>query len=126
MSVAGEWLPRLLCVFALLALLDAATTREDAFRATDKQTKRFWMTVLGVAALVTALPSLSLLGGGWAALAGILGPLWFMCALASLVATIVYYVDVRATLKQIRGRRTWPRRGPGRGHGPYGPFNGRR
>ncbi|MEU5419971.1 DUF2516 family protein [Streptomyces sp. NPDC001407] len=114
----AEWLPRVLCLFALAAVVDAATTREDAFRAADKQTKRFWITVMALAALVSGLPSARYLGGGWAALAGIFGGLGFLLILAALIATIVYYVEVRATLKRINGRRSWPKKGP-RGGGRY-------
>ncbi|WP_229324308.1 DUF2516 family protein [Streptomyces sp. UNOC14_S4] len=109
-SWLAEWLPRVLCLFALLGLLDAATTREDAFRAVDKQTKRFWVTVLTLVVVVTGLPSARYLGGGWVALSNAFNGLGFLLILASLVATIIYYVDVRATLKQMRGRRGWPRR----------------
>ncbi|MGI5529610.1 DUF2516 family protein [Streptomyces syringium] len=100
----------MLCLFALAAVVDAATTREDAFRAIGKQTKRFWIVVTALAALVSGLPSARYLGGGWASLAGIFGGLGFLLILAALIATIVYYVDVRASLKQINGRRSWPRR----------------
>ncbi|MGW1076184.1 DUF2516 family protein [Streptomyces sp. NPDC002537] len=106
----ADWLPRVLCLFALAAVLDAATTREDAFRAADKQAKRFWVTIMALVVLVTGLPSARYLGGGWAALAGVFGGLGYLLILASLVATIVYYVDVRATLKRITGRRSWPKR----------------
>ncbi|WP_338931861.1 DUF2516 family protein [Streptomyces netropsis] len=115
----GEWLPRVLCLFALAAVVDAATTREDAFRAIGKQTKRFWIVVTALAALVSGLPSARYLGGGWASLAGVFGGLGFLLILAGLIATIVYYVDVRASLKQINGRRSWPKPRGG-GGGPYG------
>lgn len=105
-----------LFVFALFAFVDAAIHREDAYRAADKNTKGFWLIILGIAAAVMKLFSL----------------LSFLPVIG-LVAVIVYMVDVRPALRDVAGkgrgtRRTF-RRGGGGGSssdGPYGPYNGRR
>ena len=107
-----------LFVFALFAFVDAAIHREDAYRAADKNTKGFWLIILGIAAAVMKLFSL----------------LSFL-PIIGLVAVIVYMVDVRPALRDVAGkgrgpRRTFRGRGGGGGgsssDGPYGPYNGRR
>ncbi|WP_326597630.1 DUF2516 family protein [Streptomyces sp. NBC_01803] len=94
---------------SLYAFAHAALQREDAFRAVDKQTKPFWLLILGLSVIVQFLP---------------LGPFGFMLVLAGIVATIVYLVDVRPALRSISGGG----RGGGRSSsdGPYGPYNGNR
>ncbi|MET9221289.1 DUF2516 family protein [Streptomyces sp. NPDC088197] len=101
-----------LFLFAAFAFVDAAIRREDAYRAADKNTKAFWLIILGIAAVVMKLFSV----------------LSFLPVIG-LVAVIVYMVDVRPAVRQITG----PRRGGGlrrrRGggsssDGPYGPYNG--
>ncbi|NJP52605.1 DUF2516 family protein [Streptomyces sp. SBST2-5] len=95
-----------LIVFSGFALIDAATRREDAYRAADKQTKPFWLIILGLAFVVNLIfPILSLL------------------PIIGLIAIIVYMVDVRPALRGLPGggRRT---RGSS-SDGPYGPYNGR-
>lgn len=64
-------------VLAVVALIMAAVVREDAYRAAGKQTKPFWLIILGVTVVVNL----------WV-------PMLFV-QLAGLVATIVYFVDVR-------------------------------
>ncbi|MFE0421493.1 DUF2516 family protein [Streptomyces sp. NPDC058953] len=92
---------------AVVALAMAAFTREDAYRATDKQTKPFWLILLGVTVLVNVL------------LPGML-----FLKLIGLIATIVFFVDVRPATKQVTGGG---RRGGGSSSdGPYGPYNGGR
>ncbi|MFD4990265.1 DUF2516 family protein [Streptomyces sp. NPDC058374] len=94
--------------FAAFAFIDAVTRREDAFRAASKQSKPFWLIVLGIALVVSLLfDIISLL------------------PIIGLIAVIVYTVDVRPAVREISGG---PRRG-GRGSssdGPYGPYNGGR
>ncbi len=92
-------------VLAVVALVMAATAREDAYRAANKQTKNFWLIILGIVVLVNLVV-----------------PMLFL-QIAGLIATIVFFVDVRPALKQVTGGR-----GP-RGSssdGPYGPYNGGR
>ncbi|WP_189936851.1 DUF2516 family protein [Streptomyces sulfonofaciens] len=94
-----------LIVFSGFAFFDAVFRREDAYRAVDKQTKPFWLIILGLAFVVSLIfPILSFL------------------PIIGLVATIVYMVDVRPAIRGISGG---PRRGGSSSDGPYGPFNGR-
>ncbi|MEV6106801.1 DUF2516 family protein [Streptomyces sp. NPDC051940] len=93
-----------IAVFSVVAFVDAAVKREDAYRAANKQNKGFWLIVLGITVAVN-----------W------LVPLFFL-TIIGLVACIVYFVDVRPALKQVTGPR---RRGGSSSDGPYGPFNGR-
>ncbi|MBT2382387.1 DUF2516 family protein [Streptomyces sp. ISL-11] len=106
-----SWVSLGLLAFSLFAFINAALHREDAYRAADKQSKPFWLIILGIAAAVNAF----------------MGILSFL-PIIGLIATIVYVVDVRPALKQAGGRRG-PRRRRGGGSssdGPYGPYNGRR
>ncbi|WP_328299523.1 DUF2516 family protein [Streptomyces sp. NBC_00435] len=92
---------------AVVAFVMALVAREDAYRAADKQTKTFWLVILGVTVLVDFF----------------LGMLFL--EIAGLVATIVFFVDVRPALKQVSGgggRRS----GGSSSDGPYGPYNGGR
>ncbi|MFJ8230518.1 DUF2516 family protein [Streptomyces sp. NPDC094448] len=93
-------------VSSVAALLMAAFTREDAFRAADKKTKPFWLIILGITVLVNLLI-----------------PMLFL-SLIGLVATIVFFVDVRPAIKQVTGGGK--RRGGSSSDGPYGPYNGGR
>ncbi|MFI9832521.1 DUF2516 family protein [Streptomyces sp. NPDC051913] len=93
--------------FAVVAFVMAALFREDAYRAADKQGKGFWLIILGIAVAVNLLV-----------------PMLFL-QLAGLVASIVFFVDVRPALRQVSGGRG--RRGGGSSSdGPYGPWNGGR
>lgn len=73
-------------VFALkvFALVDAAVRPEPVWRAAVTQSKTLWLVLLVLSVLFRGL--------------GILG-------LAGLVATIVYLVDVRPKLREVRGGR---------------------
>ncbi|MBL1068930.1 DUF2516 family protein [Streptomyces sp. 7-21] len=95
-----------LACLSLFALGHAVFQREDAFRAADKQTKPFWLLILGLTVAVHLFVPMILL------------------ILAGTIATIVYLVDVRPALQQVTGRR----RGGGwsSSDGPYGPYNGGR
>ncbi len=75
-----------LAVFALkiFALVDAALRPEPVWRAAVSQSKTFWLVLLVLAVLFGGI--------------GILG-------LAGLVAAIVYLVDVRPKLREVRGGR---------------------
>ncbi|MER7414685.1 MULTISPECIES: DUF2516 family protein [Streptomyces] len=96
---------------AVFAFVDSTLRREDAYRAADKQTKPFWLILLGITALINVLPFL-----------GLMGPIMLL-QIIGLIATIVYLVDVRPALKQVTGGGR--RRGGSSSDGPYGPFNGR-
>ncbi|MGW0776532.1 DUF2516 family protein [Streptomyces sp. NPDC054802] len=94
-------------VTSVAAFVMAALAREDAYRAADKKTKPFWMVILGVAVAVNLFI-----------------PMLFL-QIAGLIASIVFFVDVRPALQQISGgggRRS----GGSSSDGPYGPYNGGR
>ncbi|MFF3613781.1 DUF2516 family protein [Streptomyces sp. NPDC002580] len=94
-------------VLALVALVMAAVAREDAYRAADKQNKVFWLIILGITVVVD---------------------LWLQMLflqIAGLIATIVFFVDVRPALRQVSGGGRG-RRGGSSSDGPYGPYNGGR
>ncbi|WP_069770648.1 MULTISPECIES: DUF2516 family protein [unclassified Streptomyces] len=95
-------------VLAVVALVMAAVFRDDAYRAADKQNKGFWLIILGIAVAVNLLV-----------------PMLFL-QLAGLVATIVFFVDVRPALRQVSGGGWGRRRGGSSSDGPYGPYNGGR
>jgi formate-dependent nitrite reductase membrane component NrfD len=106
-----EWLLIALLVFKVFVLFDAAIRREDAYRAVDKQTKPFWLIVLGLGVAVSFLP-VPMMGQ--------------MLQLLGLVAAIVYMVDVRPKVRAItppRGGKRLGRKKNDRNHtGPYGPW----
>jgi hypothetical protein len=93
-----------LLAMAVFTFIDAAMRRTDAYPAADKQTKPFWLIILGLTIAVNIYPIMFL-------------------QIAGAIATIVYIVDVRPALKQVMGGG--PRRGGSSSDGPYGPFNGR-
>ena len=116
------WLSLLLLVFKVVVFIDAVFRRGDAFEAVGKQTKTFWLVVLGFAVVIGFLP-VPLLGQ--------------MLNLVGLVAAIVYLVDVRPRVKAITPQRSGRLGGLGgrnrlgrpkpkkdeRNHmGPYGPW----
>lgn len=93
-----SWVLLALLLFKIFALVDAAIRREDAYRATGKQSKPFWLIILAVAiALDVFVPSL-------------------IFSLIGLVAAIVYVVDVRPAIRAIsppRRKRDRDRTGTG-------------
>lgn len=93
-------------VLAVVALVMAAMARDDAYRAADKKNKNFWLILLGLTVLVNLVV-----------------PILFL-QIAGLIATIVFFVDVRPALKQVSGGGGRGRRGSS--DGPYGPYNGGR
>ncbi|MFE5296615.1 DUF2516 family protein [Streptomyces sp. NPDC056632] len=94
--------------FAVAAFVFAATAREDAYRAAEKQTKKFWLILLGVNLLLNLLL-----------------PMLFL-QIAGLIAAIVFMVDVRPALRQVTGGGGGRRGGGSSSDGPYGPYNGGR
>ncbi|MFB8369054.1 DUF2516 family protein [Arthrobacter sp. R4] len=91
----------------LWALVDCARHRSNAFEATGKRTKTFWLALTGGATLVGVF---SLLGSG----GGLFGTLGLF-GLAAVVAASVYLADVRPAVKDAG-------RGGSRNTGPYGPW----
>ncbi|MEV4435439.1 DUF2516 family protein [Streptomyces sp. NPDC049555] len=104
-----SWISIGLLAFTIVAFIDAAVHREDAYRAADKQSKGFWLIILGLAGAVNFF----------------FGVMSFLPILG-LIATIVYMVDVRPALRQVSGRGGPRRRRGSSSDGPYGPFNGGR
>lgn len=92
----------------LWALVDCARHRANAFEATGKRTKAFWLALTGGAVLVGGI-SLFVSGGG-----GLFGTLGLF-GLAAVVAASVYLADVRPAVKDAG-------RGGSRNTGPYGPW----
>ena len=91
----------------LWALVDCARHRANAFEATGKRTKTFWLALTGGATLVGVI---SLFGSG----GGLFGTLGLF-GLAAVVAASVYLADVRPAVKDAG-------RGGSRNTGPYGPW----
>lgn len=81
-----------LLVLVVWALIDALTRPAAAFEAAGKQTKPIWLAILGVALLLVV--------GG---LAGVLGLFGAIVA----VAAIVYLVDVRPAVREMRPGGPW-------------------
>jgi len=74
-------------VIQIYALVDASMCPASAYLAAGKLTKNAWVTILAVALVVVLM-------AGWFGTFG----------LAAIVATIVYFVDVRPALRRARGR----------------------
>ncbi|OEU87457.1 hypothetical protein DB35_23310 [Streptomyces abyssalis] len=93
-----------LLAMAVFAFIDGAMRRTDAYTAAGKQTKVFWLIILGLTLPANYFQIVFL-------------------QIAGAIATIVYIVDVRPALKQVMGGG--PKWGGSSSDGPYGPFNGR-
>ncbi|MEI6373017.1 MAG: DUF2516 family protein [Actinomycetes bacterium] len=74
---------------ALFCFIDAAIRPSQAFPAIDRQTKVFWLIILGLCFLV--------IGVGF----GVLG----LFGLFAAVAVLMYLVDVRPKIREITGKR---------------------
>ncbi len=87
----------------VFAFVDALTRQAPAFVAADKQTKQFWLLLLGLGALATLY----------------FGPLSpFLIGLIGVVAAAVYILDVRPAVRSLGGGRGDNRKNMG----PYGPW----
>lgn len=89
-----------LFALSLFSFIDAAIRPTQAFPAAGKQTKPFWLIILGVAT-------------AWYMLLGIQGALGIL-GIAAAIAVIVYLVDVRPALRALGSG--------GPRSGPYGPW----
>ncbi|MFV2195720.1 MULTISPECIES: DUF2516 family protein [unclassified Nocardiopsis] len=85
-------------VASLYALIEAIRTPASAFEIMDKQSKKLWVALTGVASGLSLLAVFS--GRG-------------MFVILGLVATLVFLLDVRPAVKGAGG---------GRNQGPYGPW----
>ncbi|ADH69719.1 MULTISPECIES: DUF2516 family protein [Nocardiopsis] len=85
-------------VASLYALIEAVRTPAAAFELMDKQTKKLWVILTGVA---TALSLLAVFSGRG------------MFVILGLVATLVFLLDVRPAVKGVGGNSN---------NGPYGPW----
>ncbi|MDE3720849.1 MULTISPECIES: DUF2516 family protein [Nocardiopsis] len=85
-------------VASLYALIEAVRTPASSFEIMDKQTKKLWVTLTGVAT-------------GLSALAVFFNVAIFV--LLCLVATLIFLLDVRPAVKGVSGDRN---------EGPYGPW----
>ncbi|MBT2444638.1 DUF2516 family protein [Streptomyces sp. ISL-36] len=94
--------------FAVVSFVFAAMAREDAYRAADKQTKKFWLIILGINLVLNLFLEILFL------------------QIAGVIAAIVFMVDVRPALRQVSGGGGGGRRGGSSSDGPYGPYNGGR
>jgi len=94
-------------ILGVVALFFAATAREDAYRAADKQKKSFWLIILGITVVVNLFV-----------------PILFL-QIAGVIASIVFMVDVRPAIKAVSGGGGGSRGGSS-SDGPYGPYNGGR
>ncbi|MEE1931380.1 DUF2516 family protein [Streptomyces sp. TRM 70351] len=98
-----------LLVFSVFCFVDAILRREDAYRAADKNTKQFWLILLGIGAAINLF-----VGGGF-----------LLLTIIAVIADIVYMVDVRPALIRVTGSGGGRYRGSS-SDGPYGPYNGGR
>ncbi|WP_426998248.1 DUF2516 family protein [Pseudarthrobacter sp. N5] len=92
------------------AFFDCLRHRANAFEATGKRTKTFWLALTGGGFAIGALAVWGSLGGS----GGLFGPLGLF-GLAAVVAASVYLADVRPAVKDAG-------RGGSRNVGPYGPW----
>lgn len=83
-----SWLNLAIGLGAVFCFIDAAIRPAQAFPAIDRQTKVFWMFILGLCAVV--------MGVGFSAI-GLLG-------MIAAVAVLLYIVDVRPKIREITRR----------------------
>ncbi len=100
-----DWFFQALAIVAFVveawAFADAIRRPAPAFPAASKQTKPFWIVVLGVALVI--------------GLGGAIGELTLLSILPiiAFVAAAIYLTDVRPKVREFRG---------GSHQGPYGPW----
>jgi hypothetical protein len=88
-------------VFKVFTFVDCLTRRGELFPAAGKQTKAFWLIILGIASVWNFFSSSPI---------GIIN-------LIGIVAALVYFLDVRPALRDLGG-------GGRGGSGPFGPRSG--
>lgn len=90
-------------VMEVWAIIDALRAPTGAYVAADKQTKKLWLILLGIANVVG-------LGGAASFL-----PLLSLLPIAAFIVAAIYLADVRPAVRPYRNNR-------GGGSGPYGPW----
>lgn len=70
------------------AFVDATTRQSEVFPAANKQTKGFWMLILGLFLLQHV----------------IFWPVWGLLSLIGTVAALVYLLDVRPAVRELTRR----------------------
>lgn len=75
-------------VVELVAFVDAAIRPAKAYEAMSKQSKGFWLIILGIALAATLIGVVNIFG-----IFGVIG----------LIAALVYIVDVRPALRGVGG-----------------------
>jgi hypothetical protein len=92
-----------LFILEAFAFIDAAIRPSQAFVAADKQTKQFWLVLIGVFSVITLM----------------FGPVGlFGLGLVGIVAASVYLLDARPAVRAVGGGG----RGRDQHMGPYGPW----
>jgi Protein of unknown function (DUF2516) len=93
------WLSIAVFLLKAAAFIDAAIRPKQAYVAADKQTKPFWLLILGITAFADLIGFGNFLG---------------LISIIGVIAALVYFIDVRPALKQVGGGRS--------SSGPYGPW----
>ncbi len=94
-----------LFILELVAFIDVAIRPSAAFVAADKQTKQFWLVLIGLFSFITLT----------------FGPLGlFGLGLVGVIAASVYLLDARPAVRAASGGGRG--RGDDRPMGPYGPW----
>ena len=92
-----------LLILEIVAFIDAAIRPAQAYVAAGKQTKQFWLVLIGIFTFIS-------FSFGFLGLFGI--------GLVGVVAASVYLLDVRPALRAVGGGRG----GSDQHMGPYGPW----
>lgn len=92
-------------IAAVWGLIDATKYPDQAYKSAGKNSKTLWLIILGAAALISFISLPPPLGRG----GGILG----LLGIASVVAVILYFVDVRPKVSGMAPGSRGPRRPTG-------------
>lgn len=79
-------------VVEIVSFIDAAIRPAKAYEAASKQSKPFWLIILGIATAVTLTGVVNVFG-----IFGVIG----------LIAALVYIVDVRPAVREIGRGGSW-------------------
>jgi len=92
-------------VAAVWALIDASRYSNSAYKSAGKNSKTLWLVILGVAAVVGFISLPPPLGAG----GGVIGFL----GIASVIAVVYYFVDVRPKVAAMNPGSRGPSRSSG-------------